>query len=145
MAIASARLTRAAQELAEATECIGRHPETAAGAPELLLQATERWVHVAETLGGVAEQMFGLQNDLLHGLETGELVPERLAERRPRIVLTSRPAPVCAFLRARQPRVADRISSVLRRRRRTPRPAALRVPQPSSQGRAPPFSPICLL
>jgi hypothetical protein len=145
LVIASARLRRAAEGLAQVNDCIARAPEHSAGVPALLVEATERFVSVAGWLTGAAGQVFGLQEDVLHGLETGELVPEQPAERRPRIILAPRPAPVRAFLRARQPRATDRISALLRRRRRSRLPASLRVPRRTAQGRAPPLFPVCLL
>jgi hypothetical protein len=83
------------------------------------------------------------QVDVLGGLSTGELVPERPSDGRPRIILTPRALFVRAFLVTRQPRVSDRITPVLLRRRRTPRPAEVRVPRRNLQGRAPPLSLIC--
>jgi hypothetical protein len=140
---ASRRLGRAASALAETTQCMAREPERAAGAPELVLSESERWVHVAAYLQEASENVFALHESVLDGLESGALVPEPEPTRRPRIVLAPRPAPVRAFLRVRRPRVSNRIASILRRRRRTPRPAALRVPRRSVLGRAPPLSPVC--
>jgi hypothetical protein len=119
---ASRRLIRAAKQIAKTNRCIGREPERAAGGPELLIQVTQRWVGTAACLQQATEEVFGL-----------------------RIILAPRPAPVRAFLRARRSRVVDRISPLLQRRRRTPRPAAVSVPPRTSQGRAPPFSPVCPL
>jgi len=134
---ASARLIRAGQELEVAQKCLGRN------AREDVLQpvddASARWREILIRLHETAEGVFALHEDVLLGLETGALVPERPAERRPRIRLAPRPAPVRAFLRLRQPRVVDRIAPILRRRRRTPRPASVRVPQRSLLGRAPPL------
>jgi len=141
---ASARLARAANALAETNECIAREPERAFFAPELLIGVTERWVEVARRLNEIADDVFLVHENVLSGLEAGTLIPEPEPVRRPRIVLVPRPAPVRAFLRARLPRVTDRIASILRRRRRTPRPAALRVPRRSVLGRAPPLSPVCV-
>ncbi|HYC93616.1 MAG TPA: hypothetical protein VEO54_30710 [Thermoanaerobaculia bacterium] len=143
--VASKRLTRAAERLAQANHYLALQPELPAEAPELLLREAERWASMAHILGGTASYVFDLHKEVLHGLEIGELVPERPAERRPRIVLIPRPAPVRAFLRARLPRVTDRISPMLLRRRRTRRPAAVSVPRRTSQGRAPPLFPVCLL
>jgi hypothetical protein len=140
---ASKQLGRAANALAETTQCMAREPERAAGAPELVLSESERWVHVAAYLQEASGEIFALHENVLGGLESGELVPEPEPVRRPRIVLAPRPAPVRAFLRVRLPRVSNRIAPILRRRRRTPRPAALRVPRRSVLGRAPPFSPVC--
>ncbi|HYI11932.1 MAG TPA: hypothetical protein VEK57_22950 [Thermoanaerobaculia bacterium] len=145
LVVATARLQRAAEGLAQVNDCIARAPEKSGGVPALLTEATERWVSVAGWLTGAAGQVFGLQEEVLDGIETGRLVPEQPAERRPRIVLVPRPAPVRAFLRARQPRATDRISAILRRRRRSRLPASLRVPRRTSQGRAPPLFPVCLL
>ena len=142
---ASARLGRAATALSEMTECMAREPERAAGAPELVISSTQRWIHVAAYLQEAANDIFALHENVLGGLKSGELVPEPEPERRPRIVLVPRSAPVRAFLRVRLPRVSNRIASILRRRRRTPRPAALRVPRRSVLGRAPPLSPVCQL
>jgi hypothetical protein len=140
---ASARLARAARELARTNEWIARDPENSASAPRLLVETTASWVEVAAWLGEVADDVFAFHRDVLEGLETGALVPERPAGRRPRIVLAPRPAPVRAFLRLRQPRVADRIAAILLRRRRTRRPAAVTVPRVTDQGRAPPLPPVC--
>jgi hypothetical protein len=140
---ALARLNRAAREIAETNECMVREPERAAGVPLLVAHTTARWVDVAGCLAALADDVFTLHEDVLSGLETGALIPELPAGRRPRIVLAPRPDPIRAFLLRRQPRVVDRIASILRRRRRTPRPASLRVPRRSVLGRAPPLSPIC--
>jgi hypothetical protein len=136
---------RAAQELAQTNACIGRDPECPDDLPELLIEATERWVYMAQWLSETADEVFTLHGDVLDGLASGALVPERPRDRRPRIVLAPRPAPVRAFLRARRPRAADRISLVLHRRRRMPRPTAVSVPRSTSQGRAPPLSSFCPL
>ncbi|HYK01439.1 MAG TPA: hypothetical protein VE974_06760 [Thermoanaerobaculia bacterium] len=142
---ASARLVRAAASLQEAHKCLANDPGRVPGAPVFLLEATTRLLYVGKWLSETADHVFTLHEDVLHGLETGELVPEQPAPRRRRIVLVPRPAPVRAFLRARLPRVVDRISAVLQRRRRTRLPASLRVPRRTSQGRAPPLFPVCLL
>lgn len=141
LAEARLRLARAWRELAEATECLGRMPEGAAGdAPAIVEAACERWQAVSNFLDYVTERLTWRQVEVICGLVCGELVPEHPSDRRPRIVLAPRPAPVRAFLAVRRPRVVDRISAILRRRRRTPRPSALTVPPPTSQGRAPPLS-----
>lgn len=141
---ASVRLRRAVENLAEMTECARREPETAQHVPEIVLAATERWVYLSAWLAETANEVFALHRSVLDGLETGALVPEQPAERRARIVLAPRPVPVRAFLRLRQPRIHDRIAPLLLRRRRTPRPAALRVPRRSVLGRAPPLFSVCL-
>ena len=141
---ASARLRWAAQELAETNECIALEPERAAPVPELLIQATEHWMQVAAWLQQTTAALSAIQGDVLLGLQTGLLVPEHQDESRPRIRLAPRPVPIRAFLLLRQPRVSDRISPILRRRRRMPRPRAVRVPRCSLLGRAPPLFPISL-
>ncbi len=145
LARASSRLMRAALELAKVNACIAREPEKTGDVPELLVAATERWVFMAGWLSESAGEVFTLQQDVLDGLRTGALEPERPADPRPRIVLAPRPVPIRAFLLLRQPRVVDRIAPLLRRRRRTPRPATLRVPRRSVLGRAPPLFSVCLL
>jgi hypothetical protein len=147
LSTAAVRLSRAAQSIAEATACLVRHPEDVEGAPDFLIHATRRLVDIGGWLTATSDQVVTLHENVLHGLQTGELVPEPSSsvQRRPRIVLAPRPAPVRAFLRARLRRVADRISALLQRRRRTRLPAALRVPRRTSQGRAPPLFPVCLL
>lgn len=142
MLIASARLTKAAIALSQTNDSIACEPETAGEAMELTIRASERWINVAQTLSQAANEIFALHEDVLSGLASGELVPERPPSRRPRIILTPRPAPVRAFLSVRLPRATDRVSLVLRRRRRASRPAAVSVPRRTSQGRAPPFSSI---
>jgi len=140
----ASRLRRVALDLAEVNACIAREPEKASDVPELLIQATVRWMFLAEWLRESSDQVFNLQQDILTGVETGALVPERIGDSRPRIILAPRPVPIRAFLLLRQHRVVDRIAPLIRRRRRTPRPAALRVPRRSLLGRAPPLS-VCLL
>jgi hypothetical protein len=135
---ASERLIRAAKELAETKRCVAREP-VAGILPELLDHTDARWREILVSLAETAEGVFTLHEDVLFGLETGALVPERQAERRPRIRLAPRPVTIRDFLLLRQARVVDRIAPILRRRRRTPRPASVRVPQRSLLGRAPPL------
>jgi hypothetical protein len=145
LARASRGLTIAIDQLAEANACVGLEPERAAGAMELLVAATVEWVRMSQRLVTVMDEVYTLHGDVLDGIESGDLVPEPRSEWRCRIVLAPRPAPVRAFLRFRKRRVVDRVSSVLHRRRRTPRPAYVSVPQRNCQGRAPPPASICLL
>ena len=144
---ASQKLQTAARKLAEVNEWILREPERSRHAPPLLVCATECWVDTAELLQDAADQLVSLQQAVLEGLESGELVPEpESAPRRPRIIiLMPRPMPIRAFLAVRQPRVANRIGPILRRRRRILRPAAIRVPRRTLLGRAPPVSSTCAL
>lgn len=145
LVLAFARLSRAVREIVEANECIAREPERATAVPALLLQLTQRYVDTLQWLSEVADDVFTLHEHVLDGLETGELVPERPAARRPRIVLAPRPAPFRAFLLRRKPRVRERIAAFLRRRGRTPRPRAVRAPRRSELGRAPPLFSVCPL
>ena len=146
LSAASTHLRWALHQLGAVNECIALDPENAAPVPELLLKATDLWTQITLWLHQASDDVLAVQENVLHGLESGALVPERPAERRPRIIVTPKPAPaIRAFLRVRQPRVIQRISPLLRRRRRTPRPAALRVPRRNVQGRAPPFSPVSLV
>ena len=139
-------LLRAKRELAEAREALSRMPVHARGdAPEILELASERWRAACHWLQYVLREVALRQVEVLAGLACGELVPEHPSDSRPRIAVTPRPLQVRAFLASRQHRAADRITSILRRRRRTPRPAALSVPPRTSQGRAPPFSSTCAL
>ncbi len=143
---AGLRLLRAEQELAAAAECVAREPELTAGdAPEIVELASERCQAVTNYLHYVTKEVLLRQVEVLAGLACGALVPEHPSDRRPRIVVTPRAVPVRAFLAARQPRVADRISAILQRRRRIPRPAALTVPPRTCQGRAPPLVSISSL
>ncbi|PYQ31661.1 MAG: hypothetical protein DMF56_00710 [Acidobacteria bacterium] len=143
--LASSRLSQAARELSKVHACIARDPENAGDAPELLILATERWIFMAGWLAASAGSVFDSHQDVLDGIRNGTLVPERSAFPRPRIIPAPRPVPIRAFLLCRQHRVRDRIAPLLHRRRRTPRPAALTVPNPSVMGRAPPLFPGCLL
>ena len=146
LAAAARKLVRAEQALAEARECLSRLPEHAAGdAAEIIELAFERWRAACHWLQYVLGEVALRQVEVLAGLACGELVPEHPSDSRPRIAVTPRPLQVRAFLASRQHRAADRITSILRRRRRTPRPAALSVPPRTSQGRAPPFSSTCAL
>ena len=141
MKVASLRLLHARRELAAASEALGRVPERQSGdAPELMELAAARCQAVAHYLPIAVQGVVIARVDVLGGLATGELVPERPSDDRPRIVITPRPLFVRAFLVTRQPRISDRITPVLLRRRRTPRPAEVRVPRRNLQGRAPPLS-----
>ena len=128
--LASSRLSQAARELSKVHACIARDPENAGDAPELLILATERWIFMAGWLAESAGSVFDRHQDVLDGIRNGTLVPERSAFPRPRIIPAPRPVPIRAFLLCRQHRVRDRIAPLLHRRRRTPRPAALTVPNP---------------
>lgn len=142
---ASARLGQAARELSKMFDRIARDPENAGDAPELFIAATERWIAMAGCLAESAGSVFDTHEGVLDGIRNGTLIPEASAFPRPRIVLAPRPVPIRAFLALRQPRVSDRIAPLLLRRRRTLRPAALRVPRRSVLGRAPPLVSVCLL
>ncbi|HEY0371229.1 MAG TPA: hypothetical protein VGD79_04475 [Thermoanaerobaculia bacterium] len=131
---ASRRVMRAAEALAAMGERIEQQDE-------LFVQSTLRWVETTAVLNAAAQEVSALHNSVLDGIESGTLVPEPVnAGRRPRIILAPRPVPLRAFLRLRQRRAVDRIAPLLRRRRRIPRPAALRVPHRPTLGRAPPLS-----
>jgi hypothetical protein len=146
MTVASLRLIDARRELAEASEALEREPEQQSGdAPELMELAAERCRAVAEYIPFAVTEVVRAQVEILGGLGTGELVPEPPSDGRRRIVLTPRPLFVRAFLTSRQPRVSDRIAPALLRRRRTPRPAEVRVPRRNLRGRAPPLSSTCAL
>ena len=141
MNVALQRLKAARQELAEATEALARDPNQQRGdGPELMEIVAERCEAVAKYIPIALNGVAIAQVDVLGGLYTGELVPEKPSDRRPRIVVTPHPLYVRAFLVTRQPRVSDRITPALLRRRRTPRPAEVQVPRPDVQGRAPPLS-----
>lgn len=146
---ASRRLIRAASELARVSDWVAHQPrEYSSVIADALVHSTERYEWVRNGLDEAFGEVFMLQVDVELGLETGVLAPEPpdpRAGRRPRIRLAPRPVPIRAFLRSRQPRLADRIAPLLRRRRATPRPAAVRVPRPSLLGRAPPAVSISLL
>ena len=146
MAIASRRLSAARRKLAEANEALARDPSQQRGdASELMEIVAARCEAVAKYIPIAVTGIVFAQADVLEGLSTGELVPERPSDRRPRIVITPRPLFVRAFLVTRQPRVSDRITPALLRRRRIPRPAEVQVPRPDVQGRAPPFCSTCAL
>jgi hypothetical protein len=144
--VAFTRLRRVVEQLEEMTACAGRDPEGADGVPELFLDMAERYATVAMWLNDTDEAVAVImEKTILAGLLSGEIQPEVDRPRRTHIDLIPRPAPVRAFLRARLPRVRDRISALLDRRRRTARPLALSIPRETSQGRAPPLSSTCLL
>ena len=144
MVRASFRQMKAAEQLAELEAVIARTPEISSLAPSLFVAAVAQWVDLSARLTETSAEVQALHLEVLDGLESGELVPEP-AGRRPRIAVVPRPVPLRAFLRLRLARVRDRIAPLLRRRRRTPRPAGLRVPRPSVLGRAPPLSSLCAL
>jgi hypothetical protein len=139
---ATSRLVLAVRDIAACNEnlILERNHETAVLGPNFLVDALQRWAEITGQLQATADGVFSLHEDILRGLVSGELVPERPAERRRRIILAPRPHAIRDFLRSRrQPRVVDRIAVILRRRRRTPRPASIRVPRRNLLGRAPPL------
>ncbi len=153
--VASLQYAEAQRCLAEAIDAFDHTPpELQDGDAPLLFelaaersQTVERYIYVA-----TQEVLLG-QAEILQGVAAGELDPEDPSEdasavrpRRRVIVVTPRPLFVRAFLAARRrPRTADRITPVLRRRRRTPLPAEVRVPRRNLRGRAPPLSSTCSL
>jgi hypothetical protein len=148
MAVAAQRLAEAQRELAEANEVLGREPDQQRGdAPELMELAAARCQAVADYLPMAVDEVLFAQLEVLGGLTTGELVPEPEppSDVRRRIPLTPRPLFVRAFLACRPARLSDRIAPALLRRRRTPRPAEVRVPRHDLQGRAPPLASTCAL
>lgn len=144
--VASKQYVEAQRCLAEAAEALEHTPpELRDGdASRLLGLAVERSQTVRHYLDVAAHEVLLGHVEIARGVAAGEVVPEDPSEDRPRrrvIVLTPRPLFVRAFLAARrQPRVGDRIAPVLRRRRRTPLPAEVRVPRRNLRGRAPPCS-----
>ncbi len=144
---AARKLECAARKLAQIQESIDLEPERSCGVPDLLVRTTEMWVFTAELLWDTSNELFSMQADLLEALRSGVLVAEQEPEPPPRrrIIVKPRPVPIRAFLLARQPRVKERINPILRRRRRTPRPAAVRVPRRNTLGRAPPLLSTCAL
>jgi hypothetical protein len=146
LTVASLRLFDARRKLAEAAAALEREPDQQRGdAPHIMELAAARCQAVAHYIPIAVEEALVAQVGVLGGLGTGELVPERPSDGRRRIPLTPRHPFVRAFLTVRQPRLADRIAPILRRRRRTPSPAEVRVPRRNLQGRAPPLSSICAL
>ena len=150
MVVATKRHIDAKRYLAEATEALERMPEELQDdAAELLELANERCEAVEKYIAIAASEAIAGAAAVMGGIATGELVPEKNPSDggpRRRVILAPRPIFVRAFLAARrQPRVAERITPVLRRRRRMPRPAEVRVPRRNLRGRAPPVSSTCLL
>ncbi|HEX6084170.1 MAG TPA: hypothetical protein VF266_06580 [Thermoanaerobaculia bacterium] len=146
MTVAALRLVEARRELAAAGQALDREPEQRSGdVPEFMEMAAERCQAVEKYLPLAMKDVVFAQVDVLGGLYLGDLVPEQPSDGRPRIILTPRPLFVRAFLVARQPRISDRITPALLRRRRTPRPAEVRVPRRNPQGRAPPLFSTCAL
>lgn len=152
--VASRQYAEAERFLVEAAEAFGHAPpELVDGqAAELLEMAAERCHTVREYLHVAANEVLLGHTEISAGVQSGELVPEGpqelLPDGRPRrrVIVLRRPLFVRAFLAARrQPRIGDRITPVLRRRRRTLLPAEVRVPRRNLLGRAPPLSSICPL
>jgi hypothetical protein len=144
MVAASRRVFDARRDLAEAKRFLRRMPKGQTGdAPELVELAAERCRAVARAILLATSEVLVAQTDVMEGLATGELVPEHPSDACPRIVITPRPIAVRAFLAVRRPRAADRITAILLRRLRTPRPAEVRAPSRSLRGRAPPLFSTC--
>ena len=148
MVVASTKVAFAKFDLAAAAEALARVPEALRGdALELLELAVERCRAVEEHISIATGEVLLGASEVMAGIATGELVPEKDPSVGPprRIILAPRPLFVRAFLASRQARVADRIRPILLRRRRTLRPAEVRVPRRNLRGRAPPFSSTCAL
>ena len=73
---ASQKLGCAARRLAEVNKCILREPERSLEAPGPLTFTTECWVLAAGLLQQTSDRLVDLQEAVLAGLESGELVPE---------------------------------------------------------------------
>ena len=148
--VATEQYVEAKRNLAEADVAVGRiPPELQNGEAALLLElANERCQKVRDAIDVAASEVLLGQAEILNAVASGEVVPEDPSAERPRrrvIPIRRRPLFVRAFLASRQPRVADRITPILLRRRRTPRPAEIRVPRRNLRGRAPPLSSTCAL
>jgi hypothetical protein len=142
--LASERLDKAAEQLAAVFAWMAVTPDLWERAPDSLRVAVAEFETLSAWLQETANQINALHLSVLEKLMSGELVAEQPRRRR-RIAVAPRPSFVRAFLAARQPRTVDRIGPLLRRRRRTPRPAALRVPRRDVLGRAPPLFSLCAL
>jgi hypothetical protein len=147
-------LRRASDSLIEASirldvaVCIMLKPERADAAPELLNDATWRWIDASEDFRKVSAQLGELQAHLLESLEQGLIQPEPdepAADRRPRIRIVPPAIPARSFLIYRRSTARDRIASVPLRRRPTAPAATGDAPRQISRGRAPPSASNCLL
>lgn len=146
--VASRKYAAAERYLVEVTEAVGQAPpELLDGeAAELLERAAERCRTVRQYIDVAANEILLGHQEIYARVQSGEVVPEdpqsALLDDGPRRrVIRRNPLFVRAFLAARrQPRVGDRITPVLRRRRRTLLPAEVRVPRRNLLGRAPPAS-----
>jgi hypothetical protein len=154
VSVASQQYDEAERWMAEATEAFGHAPpeQLDGEAAELLEMAAERCHTVLRFLHVAATEVLLGHTEIYNGVQSGEVVPEDpqdVTEDGPRrrvIVIRHKPLFVRAFLAARrQPRIANRIAPILRRRRRTPLPAEVRVPRRNLLGRAPPLSSTCSL
>lgn len=148
--VAAEHHAQAEQYLTAAVEAFAHvPPELRSGdAPELLERAAERCEAVQRYILVAADEVALGHAEIFQGVASGALVPEDPAEDRPRrrvIVIRHNPLFVRAFLTVRRQRAADRITPLLRRRRRTRLPAEVRVPKRSLRGRAPPLSVTCSL
>jgi hypothetical protein len=143
LSVASDRLISAVTHIRKMNECMATEANLPFG-PELVLESLQRWTHALVTIEQTSATIDTMQETLLASLKSGDVDPAALTEVRRRIRLTPPPAPIRTFLLVRQPRVTDRITPLLRRRRRTPRPAEIRVPGRSLLGRAPPSFSIAL-
>ena len=149
-AVASVKHAEAEQYLLEAVAAVEHAPPELLDddAAELVEMATERFQTVSQYISVAVNQVVLGHEQILQGIESGEIAPEDLVldDRPRRRVIRHNPLFVRAFLSARrQPRVGDRITPILRRRRRTLLPAEVRVPRRHLLGRAPPLSSTCSL
>lgn len=151
--VASRQYAEAERYLMELAEAVEQTPPELLDddAAESLAMATERCHTVRQYLHVATNEIILGHEEIFQGVQSGELVPEdprvaQLDDRPRRRVIRHNPLFVRAFLSARrQPRVSDRITPVLRRRRRTLLPAEVRVPRRNLLGRAPPLSSTCPL
>lgn len=155
--VAVKQYARAERYLIEAADAFdSTPPELQDGnGPELLEMAAERCQTVQHYIYVAANEVALVHTEILNAVASGELVPadpqelaRELSGDRPRrrVIPHRRPLFVRAFLAAqREPRIGDRITPLLRRRRRTLLPAEVRVPRRNLLGRAPPLSSTCAL
>jgi len=140
---ALARLERGAESLRETNDRIALSPEYAAGAPELMIQASVQWTGAARTIAALFEQLdddraalvdyvtgVGACLDLDELFKSGGPAPK---------LITRRTLPATLFSER------SRVFCIHVRRRRSARLTVVEAPRRIFRGRAPPLVSTCSL
>jgi hypothetical protein len=140
---ATARLQRGVEGLGEANDRIALAPESAGGAPALMIEATARWIGAATTITALMDQLDGDRAAIVAYVKgAGACLDfdELFKNGRPApTLLTRRTLPATLFSER------SRVFCIHVRRKRSARLTVVEAPKRIVRGRAPPSFSTCSL